>query len=264
MVATVSTILRAVAVSPVRRSLGSVSARVPTEIPPTPPAALVEKEDSAQVPAEVPAAGTFAPAAGLALPAAVVAALPIPTPVAIHPMPTPTAVAGDEQLAAARQEGFDEGQREALEEARGQWREQDARINALAASFELARQTVIAQAEDGMVALVFEAVCNILGATAANQEAVHSVVQQLLAVLPDASNARVHLHPADAALFEQAMLDAPDMLASTMTIVPDATLVLGGCVVEAPGATLSARLDWQLEQLRTLLLTTRAGKRETF
>lgn len=258
MVADVSTILRAAAVSPVRRSLGSSSAPLPADAAPVQQAVPVQESDAEHVKSPVSATVASTSSAGLALPAAVVATLPIPHSVTDHLVPTFTAAASEEQLATARQEGFDEGRREALEEARDQWREQDARINALAASFVLAQQTAIAQSEDGLVALAFEAVCKILGTTATTYEGVHSVVHQLLAVLPEASNARVHLHPADAALFEQAQIETPDPLAASLTIVPDATLVLGGCVVEALGAKLSARLDWQLDQLRTLLLTVRA------
>lgn len=263
MVAGVSMILRAVTLSPVRRSLGSTSVTLPAGVVPVPPDVPVEEPNAEQVPAPLPAAPAFAPDAALALASSVVATHPMSNPAEVVVMSIPAVSASEEQLAAARQEGYDEGQREALVEAQRQWSEQDARINALGASFALARQTVVAQAEDGLVALAFEAVCTILGSTVTTREAVQSVVRQLLAALPEASNARVLLHPADAALFEQAIVDAPDLLAATLTIVPDATLALGGCVVEAPGATLAARLDWQLDQLRTLLLTVRSARQGT-
>ena len=71
-----------------------------------------------------------------------------------------------------------------------------------------------------------------------------------------AANVRVRVHPLDAQILEQSMMEivsAPDE-AAAIEVVPDAAIEQGGCVVESDRGIVDARLRTQFEEIQTRLL----------
>lgn len=119
-------------------------------------------------------------------------------------------------------------------------------------------------AEDDMVALVFEAVCRVLGETAAMRDMVRAVVVNALAHWRGKAALEIHVHPQDLEWLE-ADQDLSARFAAhahhAIRWVASAELALGGCMLRSPEGALDARLDLQLEAFKTLLLQTRAARR---
>lgn len=136
----------------------------------------------------------------------------------------------------------------------------------------------LAEAEDDMVALCFDAVCRIAGQEFATATGVR---HHLLNALRDWNKRvalKVHMHPNDLALLQQETLpsDSADENPATaqpasesiaaelermghnqVQWVPDASIVLGGCVLRSSEGGMDARLQTQLEALRSVFLEVR-------
>lgn len=150
--------------------------------------------------------------------------------------------------------GLEKGQREA-KEAVAQYIQQ---LQTLTAELNKAKAAAAQQAEDGIVAVVYEACCKMIGATALTRDGVAAQVNLALSAFNDESGVLVRLHPHDLSVLQAAM---PEINAKgDVRWQEDATITLGGCVVEGASGTLDARLETQLAGLRTTLLTARKNK----
>lgn len=188
----------------------------------------------------------------------------------------------DEALASqrqqARQQGHEEGLREGLAAARQRieaetaaqrerhekalqdaltkvQREQAQAAEALAKRFDALRaalgQQVAEQLKDleqQAIGLAFLSIRKILGSGAHRIEALRALIEQHVGALKDMGTLRVHLNPTDLAAFGPAA-DRPLPGDETVTIVPDARLPLGGCVVHSSRGQLDVGLPGQLARL---------------
>jgi flagellar assembly protein FliH len=112
--------------------------------------------------------------------------------------------------------------------------------------------------EDLAVAVAFEAVCKVLGESAVTADGVRAQVRQAVASTKNKERVVVRLHPADlSALRDAGALNALVPGEKTVTWTADNSIELGGCVVETDGGGLDARLETQLERMRTTLLAAR-------
>ena len=110
------------------------------------------------------------------------------------------------------------------------------------------------ESEDTMVAIVFEAVCKIVGDTLASREGVAAVVGETLRHIRGRSSLIIRVNPADMELIEES---ADFGVASDTDWRADDAIPMGGCVVESEYGTLDARIDTQLNQLKRVLLAAR-------
>lgn len=142
----------------------------------------------------------------------------------------------------------------------------------------------LAEAEDDMVALCFDAVCKIAGKELATAAGVR---QHLLHVLRDFNlrvALKVHVHPDDLALLQHeqlplngvaenqadssAIVDGVDaelerMGHNQVQWVPDTNIAMGGCVLRSSEGGLDARLQTQLESLRSVFVEVRNARKLT-
>lgn len=150
--------------------------------------------------------------------------------------------------------GLEKGQKAAKEEA-ARYIQQ---LSSLTTELSKAKLLAAQQAEDGIVALVYEACCKVLGSTALTKDGIAALVTQSLSAFREDSGLLVRLHPQDLAALQ------PDMAGidgtGSLRWQEDPAIALGGCVVEGASGTLDARLETQLDSLRTALLTTRKNK----
>lgn len=137
----------------------------------------------------------------------------------------------------------------------------------------------LAEAEEDMVALSFQALCRVVGEKLATPAGVQ---QHLLNALRDwhsRAALTVCMHPDDLRLLHVGALAADVAHASAdspktggidcdleqlghhqVQWIADPTIDLGGCVLRSPEGGLDARLQTQLEALRTLLLAVRSRR----
>ncbi|MGI4848750.1 MAG: FliH/SctL family protein [Janthinobacterium lividum] len=149
----------------------------------------------------------------------------------------------------------------------------DARSNALAALLHTLRQQIpqlLEQAEDDIVSVCFEVLCQIIGSGSNTAVQVRNHVRATLAHAAQAQALQVHLHPHDLQLLRhgsgqetggtQQEAQERDGFAG-IEFIADPALVSGGCVVCGSDGALDARLDRQLDQVRGVLLRAR-GERQ--
>ncbi|WP_222612499.1 FliH/SctL family protein [Undibacterium flavidum] len=169
----------------------------------------------------------------------------------------------DSAKEVARQRGFLEGKQAGIDEAKREFAAQLKDIEALSTKVQTALKNNVLDLEDIAVAVTFEAVCKMMGASAHSCDAVRAMVKQVLKQCANSSELVVHLHPADLRILrEQGVPDFADQTQAKVSWIADTSLQLGGCTVEVDGGVLDARLETQLGALKSILLAARAKQSE--
>ena len=157
-------------------------------------------------------------------------------------------------LEAARAEGYKQGEAEA---ARFFQERLDA-LRKLATSFQEEFAGELADLEDAMVSIVFEAVCKIIGSSLHDRDGVVAVVREVTSRVREQKRLVLHVSPRDYKL----LYENQDRLfgngqRTVHELVPDDRVMLGGCLIETPGGPIDGRLEIQMQQLRDTLLSAR-------
>lgn len=157
-----------------------------------------------------------------------------------------------------RQRGLQEGRAAGREESQQAFASELARVRSIAARLSDALASGIGNTEDLAVAIAFEAVCKVLGEAAMTQEGVRAQVRQAATHVKNKERLTVRLHAADlSGLRDAGALNVLLPPGKAISWVADDSIELGGCVVETDGGGLDARLETQLERMRTALLAAR-------
>lgn len=271
-------IIRAAAVSGLRqlRRHQEAPARAAAPAPAAAPAAAAP---APAAPAPAPRAPIPAPVLPVAValaastpPAAPAPPAPAPAPPAPAPAPTLPDVLeaelkklraqNERECAAARTDAEQRGRAAGLEQGEAEGRQllqaQVSRVKSLALQLAQAKPDLVEQAEDEIVELAFAALCRILGERAASRDTLMQVVREAAAATREREHVGIRLHPDDLALLRQGE-DGPE---PHVRYSADASIALGGCIVDSSTGTLDARLETQLERLRATLLAVRAARRD--
>ncbi|PHV05348.1 hypothetical protein CSQ96_20845 [Janthinobacterium sp. BJB412] len=163
-------------------------------------------------------------------------------------------------LAEASTRGYREGLARGEGAAAAEAAQATTLINALLQGLGEAKGILLEENEDAMVEIVFTALCRLVGDAVTSRTGVAAMVRLCVADEREPELLCVRLHPDDLAL-----VTAPGALAaaldSRLAMRADATIELGGCVVDGPRGSLDARLELQLQQLRGALLAAREERR---
>lgn len=124
------------------------------------------------------------------------------------------------------------------------------------------------ESEDDILELAFAMVSRVLGANAATQAGLRQQIEQALQNWHLSSSPLIHLHPDDVAWMQTdvgwdsalggAALGADDPVPR---LVADASVSVGGCVLRSADGELDARLDMQIEAMKTALVQARNARR---
>ncbi len=159
-----------------------------------------------------------------------------------------------------RERGLREGRLAGAEEAKQSFVAELARVKSLADNLQQAMETGIHGLEEMAVAIAYEAVCKVIGQEAVTREGVQALVRQATAQALHSEKLVVRLHTADLSMLREAgVLDSTLPSGTAVSWVADKGVVLGGCVIETDGGELDARLETQVDRLRTALTAARAG-----
>ena len=129
---------------------------------------------------------------------------------------------------------------------------QHERLQKIAQGAQESMATLLAAAEDDMVALCYETLCRLIGASAVGPEAVRAQLARL-AALHGGTDLVLHVHPQDAELLERGP-------AGAFTWVADIEVGLGGCILKSSRGALDARLETMLSACKATLLEARARR----
>lgn len=177
----------------------------------------------------------------------------------------------EEGLRSGHEEGLRQGRAEAaaetsaareraIAEAAAPLEAERGRISKLAASMESALVECLEVGEDEMVALCFDTVCRVIGATALQPEALRAHMSHLLSLCKATPPLAVHVHPEDAFLLRRFAISEP-IPASAIAWIPDPEVMLGGCIAKSTHGKLDLRLETMLSACKSALLATRAQHR---
>lgn len=121
--------------------------------------------------------------------------------------------------------------------------------------------------EDDILELAFAMVSKVLGANAVTQAGLRQQIEQALQNWHLSSAPLIHLHPDDVAWMQAdtgwvGALDgaAPNAADLVPRLVADTRLSVGGCILRSADGELDARLDMQIEALKTALLQARNAR----
>lgn len=157
---------------------------------------------------------------------------------------------------------------EQAERAQALLRSQYGRLNTLCQQIPVELNRYLHDGEDDMLALVNEVVCRILGDKAATVSGLRLQLQHHLKSWHGRALLNLHLHSDDMALL-QADEETSNLLrgagfcgeSASLHWVADPDIVLGGCKLRSSEGALDARLEVQLQALKTTLLDTRAARK---
>lgn len=163
----------------------------------------------------------------------------------------------EELRAAARQKGYREGMAQAEAESLRVREALGAQGKALLAALGGVREAVHEEVERMLSPLLLEALARMIGEMPLSAELARSCVRNALSEAAGREPVRVRLHPADAALLagdDAALSEA----GREVSVVADASLDGGGCIVETLHGDIDARMTTQMERLRRSLQEARA------
>jgi len=174
-------------------------------------------------------------------------------------------------FSSGHREGLQAGRTEAAREAAARTREavsaatealhaERMRLSAVLTSLVDGHAQLAAAAEDDLVALCFETVVRVTGATALAPETVRDAAQRATAALQRQPRILLRLHAQDAALLD-ACSPAPAAHGPAIAWRADDEVALGGCLVESPAGVLDLRLETLLADCRAALLRAREQRR---
>lgn len=173
--------------------------------------------------------------------------LPDFSPPAAPAVPVHTAEHFDELERTAYEYGYArghaDGQTQGYADGAARVREQVAALKNVFDHCGAPLKALDAEVERALIALALEVGRRLAQATLVQSpDAVAGVIREALGALATpARDARIHLHPADAELVQDA-LTLPDDYAG-WRLVPDKTLMRGDCLVVTDSARVDARLD---------------------
>ena len=163
-------------------------------------------------------------------------------------------MAAEEVAKRAVEDGFEKGLRAGEAEGREAYTSGLQQLEDLTQSLNSTIQRSMEESEDMMVAIVYEAVCKIVGDALATKDGVTAVVKEAMSRVRGKSSVIIRVNPFDLELIEES---AAFGVASEADWRGDDSIPMGGCMIESEYGTLDARIETQLNQLKRVLLAAR-------
>lgn len=153
------------------------------------------------------------------------------------------------------QEAYAEGMKRGELAGAKRFDEQTVALHNLIASLNVEFKRGIANLEDVMVGIAYEAVCKIVGNAMHDEDGVWAVVREVISRVRDQERMVLRVPPRDYD-FLCHHLDAyfKEGMEGKYQLIADDRVSLGGCMIETSGGTLDGRLEIQMQQLRDTLL----------
>jgi flagellar assembly protein FliH len=180
-----------------------------------------------------------------------------------------------ERRATMRDAGFSEGYDEGLHAGRLEAAAEAERLSAAAAAHEAATaaldiaaislsaaasefhrrdEVALLDIEGETIALAFELATAIVGRElAACDEPVIDALRRAATLVPDRGTGVVRIHPDDERVVRDATADDPGRWAADMSVVPDAAVERGGCIVDVGSCRVDAQISTALDRLKAVL-----------
>lgn len=166
----------------------------------------------------------------------------------------------DELRMNAQQQGMEKGAEQAAADSKNALKEQLQSLTLVFQELKLQRRQLLEEAEQVAVEIGFHAAAKIVGLSLTDEAVVVGIVQKAMESVADQNNLVVKLSIAD---FEKLQSMKDDNKLGTWTgidIKPDSSVQFGGCILETSAGALDARLELQLEAIKSALAEAHAKK----
>lgn len=177
----------------------------------------------------------------------------------------PPAIDRAAQIEAAREQALEQGYADGFAngaaEAKKELAQRRSELQGLVASIEESYQLALAGIEDIALGVAWEAVCKILGEAAATREGIRALVEQGASKVRTEERMVVRLCPDDIAALREDPTESGDG-PRRMEFLPDASIEMGGCVIETGAGRIDATLETQMTRLREALVAIRLARRK--
>jgi flagellar assembly protein FliH len=162
------------------------------------------------------------------------------------------------ELTVARDRSFEEGRRLGREEAAAQAEakvtEAAETLRSMIKEVKLQRGSLLREAETRIVELAVRVASRILDhQVEVDRKAVVGVVRGALRLVERDDSVVIRVHPDDLPLMEEHLRETGGPTGSGIRAVPSAQVPRGGCLIETEGGSLDARIESQLDELRSVL-----------
>jgi len=163
----------------------------------------------------------------------------------------------------AREQGYAEGFSRGDEEAKRELAKRRSELERLVASLEKAHREALSGIEDIALDVAWEAVCKILGGAVATRQGIRALVEQSANRVRSEEKMTVRLCPADVGILKAGKdpSEAEDE-PRRMEFLADASIEMGGCIIETSAGRIDATLETQLSRLHQALLAVRLARKE--
>jgi flagellar biosynthesis/type III secretory pathway protein FliH len=157
------------------------------------------------------------------------------------------------------QAGFDQACRKVAKEIAGS----SEALKALLASLSDQQVKLIQMAEDAAVEIGFAAATKILGRMSIEKGLVQAAVREAINKVSDREGLVVYLAPPDFKIMEALKAQSANgHFWSRIEFKEDDQVGIGGCILRSRLGCLDARLEYQIDELKKLLIAARARKAE--
>ncbi|MFF2448094.1 FliH/SctL family protein [Neobacillus sp. NPDC058068] len=164
----------------------------------------------------------------------------------------------EEEKRRGYQEGYQNGFEEGTEHAKLQNREIIEQASAILEQAFQEKQAVIQEAEPFVIELSVEIAKKILQQELQlNQEALLPMIKQSLSSVYETTSLTISVAPADFAFVQKQREQLLSVVNGKIEIkiVPDYSVLQGGCMIHTSSGSVDARIDVQLSEIKKALLT---------
>jgi len=168
----------------------------------------------------------------------------------------------EEEKQQAREQGYNDGVREAKEEISLQL---NSRLDDFDAMLKSARKKLdesLENQEDKIVEVIITAIYKVFGELLASNEGILKTVRQVIKGVKLGQPIVVRVSNDDFEVINELRADLVQLHDSEIKIIPDKQVGLGGCIVESAGGNLDGRIEIQLQSLTKALLQAKHSIRQ--
>lgn len=164
-----------------------------------------------------------------------------------------------EAFEKAKQDGYQAGLDAGKASAQKELEQAVGQIKELLHSLKDLNEALFQEMEDSAAEVVFEAVTKIIGQTAIDKQTAFSATRAAIEQLKGRERLIVRVSAKDYEMVKAALNDqeAAVPFATSVSVIADNLVQLGGCMIETEAGSLDARLEIQLQRLKETLLGVR-------
>jgi flagellar assembly protein FliH len=163
----------------------------------------------------------------------------------------------------ARQTGYEAGEKRAQAEADQELQRTITALSAVVSSADTAFEQERVELTESCADVVAEVLAKIAGSVLASREAIVGTVTTVLSRMKDDRAATIRVHADDLPVLQQYEQTLVQLLGPRkFTLVADARVTVGGCIVETSQGSLDGRLEVQLREMCETLRSAKAAIRE--